>query len=509
MKKLLLITIIFIGCKKEFHNSTELSPEKIVLIAQNTPTKFIHLIKADSIGKKVKDSVGPKMYYIDNGFSFLNSQNTITNWLPKNKKTDTLEIPYYQEYLEISFNNYFTSMKESFLVKNGDTVIFDFKHGIPFARVKNRTVNDIELNYNRYRLKKLFGNKYTSHHLVFNNIFIDMDFDDGINTTIHYYIKAIEDGKREKALLDSLRKSNLISDINYQYRISALNSVLESHKHLKLVKRWLENNKPTVYDENIKTIEKYNFSMSDSLMKFYFFRSHLKRISKYNLKPISINRGNSGSSFIDSRVRFDSILKDKRFNQTVRNYLLFEAYKEIGMNFKVDDKEEYFKKLQNVVTDKEQLKRLASKHKLDFNQSDKLIMTSLNNESISYKEMLEIHKGKWLYIDIWASWCVPCRESNSNSKNFRKFFEKKNITFIFLSLNDEKHSWEKAIQKDNIQDAKHYFIENGNTSKVIEELKVATIPHYLIYNPKGKLVNGYAKRPNKGAKEQLLDLLEN
>ena len=56
MKKLLFIAIIFIGCKKEVPSSTKSSPERIVLIAQNTPTNFSHLIKVDSIGKKVKDA---------------------------------------------------------------------------------------------------------------------------------------------------------------------------------------------------------------------------------------------------------------------------------------------------------------------------------------------------------------------------------------------------------------------------------------------------------------------
>ncbi len=46
-------------------------------------------------------------------------------------------------------------------------------------------------------------------------------------------------------------------------------------------------------------------------------------------------------------------------------------------------------------------------------------------------------------------------------------------------------------------------IENGNTSKVIEELSIETIQHYLNYNPNGELINGYANRPGKGVKEQL------
>ncbi len=55
--------------------------------------------------------------------------------------------------------------------------------------------------------------------------------------------------------------------------------------------------------------------------------------------------------------------------------------------------------------------------------------------------------------------------------------------------------------------SQNYFVENGNISKVIEELGIKTIPHYLIYNPNGELVNGFANRPGKGAEEQLEKLM--
>jgi thiol-disulfide isomerase/thioredoxin len=121
--------------------------------------------------------------------------------------------------------------------------------------------------------------------------------------------------------------------------------------------------------------------------------------------------------------------------------------------------------------------------------------------------VIKNNKGKWLYIDFWASWCKPCRETMPESKKLGKEFKKQNIEFIYVSLNDKKENWKKAIKSDSIWNSQNYFTENGNVSKVIEDLGIKTIPHYLIYNPNGELINGFANRPGKGAKEQLMELI--
>ena len=173
---LLLFFGCFNSCVEEPETlSTEIKsqdPEQIVVISNNAPGKYAHILKQDSLGKKIEDSVGPKMFLPHYGFSYLDSQNVTQTWIPKKRARDTLVIPYYKEYLELATHNPYTSIKESFLVKNGDTVIFNYEEKLPVAKVTNRQVNDTALNYNRYRLKHLFKNKYTSHQLIFMGIFL-------------------------------------------------------------------------------------------------------------------------------------------------------------------------------------------------------------------------------------------------------------------------------------------------------------------------------------------------
>lgn len=503
-----LLLILLLSCKEDGTIANPKTPQTnhVVVISINAPSTYKHFMAQDSVGKPVLDSTGPYAKIPQNGFTYLDHMNNERKWIPKPNTRDTLTIETYSKFLELSTHNFFTSLKETFLIQKGDTAVITYTNLIPEAEITNRQVNPVELNYNKFRLNKLFKNKYTSHFLVFGNLLVEEGIENFDQRSIDYYIKAKEDYFRELALLDSLYQTNTISKDNLDYRKDALDMLMESHKNVKSISRWLEQKQALQNGEKLEKPKEFDLEKTDSLMKFAFFRDYIDQISKYRLNQIIENNGESGSSYIDSRIRFDSILLDERFNQTAKNYLLFKAYEGIGQNFKVKDKAAYFKKLQQVTTNPERLEEFRKTYNLDFTKTDVLILTNLANDTLTYSEMLQQNRGKWLYLDFWASWCKPCLENMPASVDLKKTFDGKNIDFIYLSSYDKKENWRNAIKKFGIDKGQHYFIENGNVSKVIEKLQIESIPHYLIYSPEGQLVNGYAARPGQGAKKQLQDL---
>ena len=397
--------MVFLSCEddKKLVEPTTSKPNKVVLISLNAPSEAIHFVKQDSIGKPLKDSLGPTAHYPNNGFTYLDYLNNVQTWLPEPNAIDTLTIECYTDYLELSRKNFFTSINETFLVKKGDTVLFRYEHNIPIAEVTNREVHDLELNYNSNRHRILFNNKYTSHFLIFGNLFFLDNIHEYEQKSVEYYLQAKDDYTKELEFLDSLRHANLISEINYQYRKDALAMLMEKHKKLKNIKNWLALNASLQKKESIARGPDFDLSKTDSLMKFSYFREYLNNISQYNLEIIQENNGSSGGFYIDSRIRFDSILQDKRFNQTARNFLLFDAYNGIAQNFKIKDKKEYLIKLQENTTSIEQLNKLVNHYQLDFEKSDALLVTTPENDTLTFFSVLENNKGKWLYIDFWAS----------------------------------------------------------------------------------------------------------
>ena len=421
-----LSLIVLNSCKHENQNGEDENTRqnKVVLISVNAPEKYIHPIKEDSLGKILKDSLGPIMEFQNNGFTYLDYLNNVQTWLPRPDVADTLVIECYTEYLELSTKNFFTAINETFLVKRGDTVVFNYEYGLPKADITNRAFNDVELNYNRNRLRKLFDNKYTSHHLILLNLFFNESITDYEQRSIDYYFAAKNDYDRELEFLDSLRDGNLISQTNYNYRKDALNMLMERHKKLNNIKNWLEQNNSSIELEAKEKPFGFDLTQTDSMMKYSFFRDYLNIISEYDLPLIEENNGNSGGFYADSRIRFDSILNDRRFNQTAKNFLLFNAFYGIGQNYQVKDKEKYFKKLQSYTTNREQLDRLQKIYNLDFKKSDDLILTNIINDTITFSELLKNNKGKWLYM-IFGQVGVnlvglPCQNRKSLERNLKR-----------------------------------------------------------------------------------------
>lgn len=127
-------------------------------------------------------------------------------------------------------------------------------------------------------------------------------------------------------------------------------------------------------------------------------------------------------------------------------------------------------------------------------------LTSLNG-------ILNKYKGKVLYIDFWASWCIPCRGDFPLADRLKKQLAGKDIVFLYLGgYHDLEQHWQKAREELDIG-GDHYFL-NGTVMKEAEEaFNINSVPHYVIVDKKGNIVDKNAERP-QNAYEQLFKLLK-
>lgn len=116
---------------------------------------------------------------------------------------------------------------------------------------------------------------------------------------------------------------------------------------------------------------------------------------------------------------------------------------------------------------------------------------------------LEQFKGKYLFIDVWASWCVPCIKMTPLVQELEKQYEGKNITFVALSIDANKHAWLNKMKELNMHG--HQFLDQ--TSAFAKELNITGIPHYMVYDPEGKLVVYQAPMPSSPKLKEVIDQL--
>lgn len=111
-------------------------------------------------------------------------------------------------------------------------------------------------------------------------------------------------------------------------------------------------------------------------------------------------------------------------------------------------------------------------------------------------------KGKYVYIDMWASWCVPCLREVPVLQQLEKKLKNKKVEFVSISIDASEEAWKNKLVEKNMHG--HQLWNPGST--LGEALGVRGIPFFAIYDPDGNLYIHGAPRPSQGA--GLVELLE-
>tara|TARA_B110000208_G_C11761712_1_gene427165 strand:+ start:221 stop:1255 length:1035 start_codon:yes stop_codon:yes gene_type:complete len=128
------------------------------------------------------------------------------------------------------------------------------------------------------------------------------------------------------------------------------------------------------------------------------------------------------------------------------------------------------------------------------------------------KSSLSDFRGKFVYIDVWATWCGPCKAEIPSLKKLESQYKTKNIEFISISVDDARRSgsmekahtaW-KTMVKDKQLTGTQLFTGNGWKTDFIQDFKINAIPRFLLIDPKGDIIDADAPRPSS---KRLIELL--
>jgi thiol-disulfide isomerase/thioredoxin len=122
---------------------------------------------------------------------------------------------------------------------------------------------------------------------------------------------------------------------------------------------------------------------------------------------------------------------------------------------------------------------------------------------------LESLKGKFVYIDVWATWCGPCREEIPYLEKVEEQFQGKNIVFVSISIDnsEDREKWRNLITEKKMSGVQ-LMADKEWDSKFIKQYNIRGIPKFILIDTNGSILNAQAPKPSDPKLIELFNSLQ-
>lgn len=197
------------------------------------------------------------------------------------------------------------------------------------------------------------------------------------------------------------------------------------------------------------------------------------------------------------KIEFDSIITDyvNQFNNRLNSVELDTCFKEFENN--------EINNFKNYITNS-YLKTNYNKLVLGKGKPSPIFKDYENFKGGTTS--LSDFKGKYLFIDVWATWCKPCKNEIPYLQKLEKKYLDKNISFISISVDDQKgyEAWREMVTEKNMSGVQLYA---KGDSKFSNDYRIISIPRFILIDPEGKIIDANAPKPSSPLIRNLLGSL--
>ncbi len=122
-----------------------------------------------------------------------------------------------------------------------------------------------------------------------------------------------------------------------------------------------------------------------------------------------------------------------------------------------------------------------------------------SNTIKTWEEIINLFKGKIVLLDMWGTWCRPCRESIKNHDvAIKTAFKNKGLEYLYIANKDEKYIkiWKSLINFFELEG--HHLLANDELTAVInKKIKLKGYPTYVIIHKDGtfEIINASLDTP--------------
>ena len=119
--------------------------------------------------------------------------------------------------------------------------------------------------------------------------------------------------------------------------------------------------------------------------------------------------------------------------------------------------------------------------------TDKMIFVKDGDKINTWENILSLVKGKTVLLDMWGTWCVPCRQQlERNSHAIKEYFKGKGLDYLYIANNDQgnEQRWKELIAYFNLEGS-HILASKKLTNDIMSKVNATGYPTYIIIHKNG------------------------
>lgn len=246
--------------------------------------------------------------------------------------------------------------------------------------------------------------------------------------------------KSRRKFLDSLKR------ISYKVRL-----LEQAHIKADLINSLIYIDFYFPYEHKFSEDSALNFRKDSKKIIAPYLKYYCKDFINADFLKIPVYRG------VLSQILKRNENKSESVQQWLNAKALFQKIKEINKN---DDNSNIKYKIENIIQKDYQLCLLAEYKKvIQFNVGDNALdfdMENYNGDVVS----LSKYKGKTIFIDLWATWWLPCLEEFVFLDSLKQYYRNNNnLVFLSLSIDKNNKAWKKYLTEMGRTDETEYIID--------------------------------------------------